>query len=96
LEIAFILLAVIVFVVTTIIFLILYRRARSEVLKNAPVALKKEIDENAFRKLREILSETKKDDLRKLLSELRSLKSEAEKVMRDVGGEAEGERSGDN
>lgn len=81
------------FAVTTLIFLKLYRKISSEIMK--PV--QPELDEKALEKLREALSRRRGLDLRNMLNELREVKSEIEAVMSDEERrDFESERGGDS
>jgi len=84
-----ILFAIAVFAGTTITFFVLYRKVKADIDKRVLTPESGKLDEGAFIKLEEILSKSQKEDLRKLLSELKNLRLEAEKLIEGARREAE-------
>jgi len=80
---AAILLGIVVFAGTTASFILLYRRAITERGAQLQVGGKAP-DEEAFARLEEILSRSRREDLKKMLSELRVLRIKAEEMARRI------------
>lgn len=80
---AAVLLGIVVFAGTTASFILLCRRAITERIAQLQVG-GKALDGEAFAKLEEILSRSRREDLRKMLSELRELRMQAEEMARST------------
>ncbi|RLG07633.1 MAG: hypothetical protein DRN65_03145 [Thaumarchaeota archaeon] len=83
------------FLVTTAVFLRLYLKISREIRSPIKAAVKS--DNEALKRLKEVLSQREEADLRELLDELREIKSKIEELIDDEErGSVEGEGGGDN
>ena len=83
------------FLVTTAVFLRFYLKISREI--RSPIKAAVESDNEALKRLKEILSQREELDLRGLLDELREIKSKIEELIGDEErGSVEGEGGGDN